>query len=89
MIKRFSDAEILQMLGLRFKQYRVALGLTQAELSAKAGVSVNPHAQPGGTRGENRCARHSLASGNDEQVPVVPFMTVQIPLQQDMLKAFR
>ncbi len=40
MIKRFSDAEILQMLGLRFKQYRVALGLTQAELSAKAGVSV-------------------------------------------------
>jgi len=40
MFKRFSDAEILQMLGLRFKQYRVALGLTQAELSAKAGVSV-------------------------------------------------
>lgn len=40
MIKRFSDAEILQMLGLRFKQYRIALGLTQAELSAKAGVSV-------------------------------------------------
>ena len=40
MIKRYSDAEILQLLGLRFKQYRVALGLTQAELSAKAGVSV-------------------------------------------------
>ena len=40
MIKRFSDAEILQMLGLRFKQYRVALGLTQAELSARAGVSM-------------------------------------------------
>lgn len=40
MIKRYSDAEILQLLGLRFKQYRVALGLTQVELSAKAGVSV-------------------------------------------------
>ena len=40
MFKRFSDSEILQMLGLRFKQYRVALGLTQTELSAKAGVSV-------------------------------------------------
>ena len=40
MIKRFSDAEILQMLGLRFKKYRVALGLTQAEISARAGVSV-------------------------------------------------
>ena len=40
MIKRLSDTEILQLLGLRFKQYRVALGLTQSELSAKAGVSV-------------------------------------------------
>ena len=40
MIKRLSDTEILQMLGMRLKQYRVALGLTQAELSAKAGVSV-------------------------------------------------
>ncbi|MBO4595470.1 MAG: helix-turn-helix domain-containing protein [Bacteroidales bacterium] len=40
MIKRLSDSEILQMLGLRFRQYRVALGLTQAELSAKAGVSI-------------------------------------------------
>lgn len=40
MIKRFSDTEILQMLGQRFKQYRVALGLTQNELSAKAGISV-------------------------------------------------
>ena len=40
MIKRLSDSEILQMLGLRFKQYRVALGLTQAELSVKSGVSV-------------------------------------------------
>lgn len=40
MIKRLSDSEILQMLGLRFKHYRVALGQTQAEISAKSGVSV-------------------------------------------------
>lgn len=40
MIKRYSDAEILIMLGLRFKTYRVAMGLTQAELSSRAGVSV-------------------------------------------------
>jgi transcriptional regulator with XRE-family HTH domain len=40
MIKRYSDSEILQMLGERFRQYRIALGMTQAELSAKAGVST-------------------------------------------------
>ena len=28
------------MLGLRFREYRLALGLTQAELSQQAGVSV-------------------------------------------------
>lgn len=27
------------MLGLRFRKYRIALGMTQAELSEKAGVS--------------------------------------------------
>lgn len=39
MIKQYSDTEILQLLGERFRRYRIALGLTQAELSAKAGVS--------------------------------------------------
>ena len=39
MFKRYSDVEILQLLGERFRKYRVALGLTQAELSARAGVS--------------------------------------------------
>ncbi len=39
MIKRYSDSEILQMMGERFRRYRIALGMTQAELSEKAGVS--------------------------------------------------
>ena len=39
MIKRYSDIEIIQMLGERFRKYRIALGLTQAALSEKAGVS--------------------------------------------------
>ena len=39
MLKRYSDSEILQMLGERFRKYRIALGLTQAELSGRAGVS--------------------------------------------------
>lgn len=39
MITRYSDIEIVQMLGERFRRYRIALGLTQAELAEKAGVS--------------------------------------------------
>ena len=39
MIARYSDTEIIQMLGERFRKYRIALGLTQAALSEKAGVS--------------------------------------------------
>ena len=39
MIKRYSDIEIIQMLGERFRKYRIALGLTQAALSEKAGMS--------------------------------------------------
>lgn len=52
MIKRYSDSEILQMLGERFRKYRIALGLTQAELSGKAGVSkVTIHKFETGTAG--------------------------------------
>lgn len=39
MITRYSDIEIVQMLGARFRRYRIALDLTQAELAEKAGVS--------------------------------------------------
>lgn len=37
---RYSDREIIQILGERFRKYRIALGLTQAMLSEKAGVSM-------------------------------------------------
>ena len=36
---RYSDSEIIQILGERLRMYRIALGLTKAELSAKAGGS--------------------------------------------------
>ena len=39
MITRYSDTEIVRMLGERFRKYRIALGLTQAALSEKTGVS--------------------------------------------------
>ena len=39
MITRYSDIEIIRMLGERFRKYRIALGLTQAELAEKTGVS--------------------------------------------------
>ena len=49
---RDSDIEIIQLLGNRFRQYRIALGLTQAELSAKAGVSkMTIHKFESGTAG--------------------------------------
>lgn len=49
---RYSDIEIIQLLGERFRQYRIALGLTQAELSAKAGVSkMTIHKFESGTAG--------------------------------------
>lgn len=39
-LKGYSDARILQMLGLRFKDYRLGMGLSQSQLSKAAGVSV-------------------------------------------------
>ncbi|MCQ2147879.1 MAG: helix-turn-helix domain-containing protein [Bacteroidales bacterium] len=40
-IKQFSDTQILQMLGLRFKDYRLGVDLSQGELAKAAGVSVS------------------------------------------------
>lgn len=49
---RYSDSEIIQILGERLRKYRIALGLTQAELSAKAGVSkMTIHKFESGTAG--------------------------------------
>jgi len=40
-LKRYSNTQILQMLGLRFNHYRIAINLTQEELAKAAGVSVS------------------------------------------------
>ena len=40
-LKRYSDVQILQLLGLRFKDYRLVLNLSQEELAKAAGVSVS------------------------------------------------
>lgn len=40
-LKRYSNSQILQLLGLRFKDYRLMTGLSQNELAAAAGVSVS------------------------------------------------
>ena len=40
-LKRYSNSQILQLLGLRFKDYRLMAGLSQSELAATAGVSVS------------------------------------------------
>jgi transcriptional regulator with XRE-family HTH domain len=40
-LKRFSNTQILQMLGLRFKNYRLILNLSQGDLAKVAGVSVS------------------------------------------------
>lgn len=40
-LKRYSNSQILQLLGLRFKDYRLMTGLSQSELAAAAGVSVS------------------------------------------------
>ena len=40
-IYSLSEPQILQQLGLRFRQYRIAVGLTQEDLAKKAGVSVS------------------------------------------------
>ena len=40
-LKKYSDVQILQILGLRFKNYRLGLNLSQEELAKAAGVSVS------------------------------------------------
>ena len=40
-MKRYSDTQILQMLGLRYKDYRLVLNLSQEDLAKAAGVSVS------------------------------------------------
>ena len=40
-LKKYSNTQILQMLGLRFKDYRLLVNLSQDDLARKAGVSVS------------------------------------------------
>ena len=40
-LKKYSDVQILQLLGLRFKDYRLGLNLSQEDLAKAAGVSVS------------------------------------------------
>ncbi|MCQ2155423.1 MAG: helix-turn-helix domain-containing protein [Bacteroidales bacterium] len=40
-LKKYSDVQILQLLGLRFKDYRLGLNLSQDNLAKAAGVSVS------------------------------------------------
>ena len=39
-LKKYSNTQILQMLGLRFKDYRLMMNLSQVDLAKAAGVSV-------------------------------------------------
>ena len=40
-LKRYSNTQILQMLGLRFNHYRLAMNLSQEDLAKAAGISVS------------------------------------------------
>jgi transcriptional regulator with XRE-family HTH domain len=40
-LKKYSNTQILQMLGLRFKDYRLMMNLSQEGLAKSAGVSVS------------------------------------------------
>ena len=40
-LKKYSNTQILQMLGLRFKDYRLMMNLSQGDLAKAAGVSVS------------------------------------------------
>ena len=40
-LKQYSNTQILQMLGLRFKDYRLLMNLSQGELAKASGVSVS------------------------------------------------
>ena len=40
-LKKYSNTQILHMLGLRFKDYRLVMNLSQEDLAKSAGVSVS------------------------------------------------
>ncbi len=40
-LKKYSNTQILQMLGLRFRDYRLLMNLSQGDLAKAAGVSVS------------------------------------------------
>lgn len=40
-IKQFSNTQILQLLGVRFKEYRLLMNLSQGDLAKASGVSVS------------------------------------------------
>lgn len=40
-LKKYSNSQILQMLGLRYKDYRLVLNLSQGDIAKAAGVSVS------------------------------------------------
>lgn len=40
-LKQYSDTQILQMLGMRFRDYRLGINLSQGEMAKAAGVSVS------------------------------------------------
>lgn len=40
-LKKYSNSQILQMLGLRYKDYRLVMNLSQGDIAKAAGVSVS------------------------------------------------
>ena len=76
----YSDSEIIQILGELLRKYRIALGLTQAELSAKAGgFKMTIHKFESGTAGNVSMQtllsllRHTGLLGNcDALIPDIP-----------------
>ena len=40
-LKKYSNTQILQMIGLRFKDYRLQAGLSQENLAKGSGVSIS------------------------------------------------
>lgn len=39
-LKSYTDAEIIQALGVRFKEYRISRRLTQKDVSVQTGISI-------------------------------------------------
>lgn len=40
-LKKFSNTQILQMLGLRFKDYRLLMNVSQSDMAKASGVSIS------------------------------------------------